>query len=338
VLKQVAPCTPRLEALSNSGVLPIGWRRPAVAAGIIVALALPFLLKSFAVFQLTMAMDYTIAIIGLNLLTGFNGQFSLGHSAFFAVGAYSAAIMIESFGIGYYWTLPAAGLICFVFGFLFGLPALRLEGVYLALATFALAIAMPPLLKSALLEQWTGGVQGIQVTKPDPPFGVPLTADQWLYYLTLGVGLLLATIAANLVDSRSGRAMMAIRDNPIAASAMGIDMSLYKTLTFGVSAFYTGIAGALSAIVVTFVAPDSFTFVLAIGLFVGLVVGGVGWIPGALFGGLFVLFVPNIAEQVSKGLAGAVYGVILLLLIYLMPSGAAGLVRLIVYRLAPHRR
>jgi branched-chain amino acid transport system permease protein len=159
-----------------------------------------------------------------------------------------------------------------------------------------------------------------------------------LYYLTLGVGLLLATIAANLVDSRSGRAMMAIRDNPIAASAMGIDMSLYKTLTFGVSAFYTGIAGALSAIVVTFVAPDSFTFVLAIGLFVGLVVGGVGWIPGALFGGLFVLFVPNIAEQVSKGLAGAVYGVILLLLIYLMPSGAAGLVRLIVYRLAPHRR
>jgi branched-chain amino acid transport system permease protein len=286
------------------------------------------------VFQLTMALIYAIAILGLNLLTGFNGQFSLGHSAFFAIGAYTAAIMTESFGLPYYWTPPAAGLICFGFGFLFGLPALRLEGVYLALATFALAIAMPPILKSTPLEPLTGGVQGITVTKPEAPFDLPLSADQWLYYLTLAIGLLLALAAANLINSRSGRAMMAIRDNPIAARAMGIDISLYKTLTFGLSAGYTGIAGALSAMAVGFVAPDSFTFTLAIGLFVGLVVGGVGSIPGALAGGLFVLFVPNIAEQVSKGLSGAVYGVILILLIYLMPTGAAGLARLIGEKLA----
>ena len=121
---------------------------------------------------------------------------------------------------------------------------------------------------------------------------------------------------------------MAIRDNPIAAAAMGINTALYKTLTFGVSAFYTGVAGALGAIAIQFVAPDSFTFLLSVSLLVGLVVGGVGSIPGSLFGGLFVLFVPNIAEQVSTGLAGAIYGVILLLVIYVMPSGAAGFVRL----------
>jgi branched-chain amino acid transport system permease protein len=133
--------------------------------------------------------------------------------------------------------------------------------------------------------------------------------------------------ATNLVRSRTGRALMAIRDNPLAAQSMGVDAALYKSLAFGVSALYTGVAGALGAIVIQFVAPDSFTFFLAVSFFVGLVVGGVGWIPGAVFGGLFILFVPNWAEHISKGLAWAVYGIILILLIYLMPSGAAGLAR-----------
>jgi branched-chain amino acid transport system permease protein len=294
-----------------------------------VAIVLPFAVKNFVLFQLTLAMIYGVAILGLNLLTGFNGQFSLGHSAFFALGAYTAAIMMDHFEIAYYWTLPAAGLICLVFGFLFGLPALRLEGIYLALATFSLAVATPQILKSTPLEPWTGGVQGIVIIKPDAPFGLPLSSDQWLYFLTLAVVVLMFVCAANLIDSRTGRAIIAIRDHPIAARAMGINIAFYKSVTFGVSALYTGVAGALGAIVIQFVAPDSFTFTFAIALFVGLVVGGVGSIPGALFGGLFVLFVPNIAEQVSKGLAGAVYGVILILVIYLMPSGSAGLVRLI---------
>jgi branched-chain amino acid transport system permease protein len=313
------------------------WRRLAVALILIAALVLPFTVRNFIVFQLTMALIYAIAILGLNLLTGFNGQFSLGHSAFFGLGAYTAAILMETYGVPYYLTFPVAGLVCFVFGFLFGLPALRLEGVYLALATFALAIAMPQILKSTPLEPWTGGVQGIVVTKPDAPFDLPLSTDQWLYFLTLAIWIALALAAFNLINSRSGRAIIAIRDNPIAARAMAIDVALYKTLTFGVSAAFTGVAGALSAIVVQFVAPDSFTFVLAIGLFVGLVVGGVGSIPGALAGGAFVLFVPNIAESVSKGLAGAVYGVILILMIYLMPTGAAGLVRLVASRIAKGR-
>jgi branched-chain amino acid transport system permease protein len=303
-------------------------------AAIVAAALLPLFVKNFILFQLTLAMVYGIAILGLSLLTGINGQFSLGHSAFFAIGAYTAAIMMDRFEINYLWTLPVAGIVCLGFGFLFGLPALRLHGIYLALATFSLAVATPQILKVNALEHWTGGVQGIVIIKPDAPFGLPLSSDQWLYYLTLLIVVVMFGAAANLIGSRTGRALIAIRDNPIAARAMGVDISIYKSLTFGVSAFYTGVAGALGAIVIQFVAPDSFTFAFAIALFVGLVVGGVNSIPGTLFGGLFVLFVPNIAEHFSKGLAGAVYGLILILVIYLMPSGAAGLVELVVNKLA----
>jgi branched-chain amino acid transport system permease protein len=314
------------------------WRLIALGVGLVILAVIPFVMRNFYIFQITLAIIYAIAILGLNLLTGFNGQFSLGHSAFYAIGAYTAAIMMDGFDINYAWTLPAAAIVCFIFGFLFGLPALRLEGVYLALATFALAIAIPQMLKSSLVEHWTGGVQGITIIKPDAPFGLPLNSDQWLYLFTIAVAVAMYVCANNLVKSRTGRALIAIRDHPIAASAMGINVSLYKSLTFGVSALYTGVAGALGAIAISFVAPDSFTFSLAIALFVGLVVGGTGSIPGTFFGGLFVLFVPNIAEQFSKGLAGAVYGIILLLVIYLMPTGAAGLVRLISSRLVQQGR
>jgi branched-chain amino acid transport system permease protein len=312
-------------------------RHLAIGAAVIAALLLPLLTTNFVTFQLTLVMVYGLAILGLNLLTGFNGQFSLGHSAFYGIGGYTAAILMSRLDIAYYWTLPSAGAVCFVVGFLFGLPALRLQGLYLALATFALAAAMPQILKFSPLEPFTGGVQGLVIDKPDPPAGLPIDADQWLYYLTLAVLLVMFAGAANLVKSRTGRAIMAIRDHPIAAAAMGINTALYKTLTFGVSAFYTGVAGALGAIAVQFVAPDSFTIFLSVSLLVGLVVGGVGSIPGSLFGGLFVLFVPNIAERVSTGLAGAIYGIILLLVIFVMPSGAAGFMRLAAARLLSMR-
>src|SRR5215470_14555889 len=322
------------QAETIAGIPVRMWGRAVMTAGLLVALLLPFAIKSFVIFQLTLAVTYAIAILGLNLLTGFNGQFSLGHSAFYGIGAYTAAILMDQADVAYYWTVPAAGAACFIVGFLFGLPALRLEGLYLALATFALSIAMPQLLKSTPLEPWTGGVQGIVILKPDAPFGLPLNSDQWLYYFTILTAALMYAGAVNLVRSRTGRAIMAIRDNPIAASAMGIDVALYKSLTFGVSALYTGVAGALGAIAVQFVAPDSFTIDLAIAMFVGLVIGGVGSIPGTLFAGLFVLFAPNIAKQVSKGLEQAVYGIILVVVIFVMPSGAAGFARMIVQRMA----
>jgi branched-chain amino acid transport system permease protein len=313
-------------------------RHLIIAVAIAVALVVPLFAQSFIIFQLTEVMIYGLAILGLNLLTGFNGQFSLGHSAFYGIGAYTAAIMMHNYEINYLWTLPAAGGVCFVVGFLFGLPALRLQNLYLALATFALAVAMPQILRFHALEAWTGGVQGLVVDQPDPPDFLPIDGDQWLYYFTLAIVLVMFGAAANLVRSRTGRAIMAIRDNPIAAAAMGINLSLYKTLTFGVSALYTGVAGALGALAVAFVAPDSFNFLLSVSFLVGLVIGGVGSIAGCLFGGLFVLYVPNIANSLSTGLAGAIYGVILLIVIFVMPAGAAGFARFAALRLARLRQ
>lgn len=285
-------------------------------------LAAPLFVKNFIIFQMTMLLVYAVAIVALNLLTGGSGQFSLGQSAFYALGAYTSAILMEIYGVNYVLTLPVAGLACFVFGFLFGLPALRLSGVYLALATFALATAMPQLVKLGIFEPWTGGVQGLVVTKPDAPFGLPMSQDMWLYYFTLAVALLIYAASVNLLNSRTGRAMMAIRDNQIAASALGVNLALYKTLAFGISAAFTGIAGALGAVVVQFVAPDGYTIQLAIAIFLGMVVGGVGWLPGSLAGSAFIVFVPNVAEGISKGLSGAVFGVLLIIVIFVVPHGA----------------
>ena len=194
-------------------------------------------------------------------------------------------------------------MVAFVFGFLFGFPALRLEGLYLALATFALAVATPQILKLNAIEDYTGGVQGIvmfsETFDAPVPFGIPLDPGIWTYFLTLGVWLIVFLLCLALVRSRTGRAMMAIRDNPIAARSMGINLPYYKATTFGISALITGIAGALNAIVIKFVAPDSFTFILAVLILVGMVIGGVGWLQGCLIGGLAMLYFPNIAEVID---------------------------------------
>ena len=287
-----------------------------------VLLVTPLFVKNFIIFQMTMVLIYGLAVLALNILTGGSGQFSLGQSAFYALGAYTSAVLMEHANMNYALTLPVAGLVSFAAGYLFGKPALRLSGVYLALATFALATAMPQFLKLHFFEHWTGGVQGLVVTKPDAPFGLPIGQDMWLYYFTLAITLAIYVGSVNLLRSRSGRALMAIRDNEIAASAMGVDVAQYKTLAFGVSAGITGIAGGLGAIAVQFVAPDGYTIVLAISLFLGMVVGGVGWLPGSFVGAAFIIFVPNIAESISKGLSGAVFGVLLFIVIFLVPHGA----------------
>jgi branched-chain amino acid transport system permease protein len=282
------------------------------------------LFSGYHLFQLTMVVVYAIAILGLSLLTGFNGQISLGHGAFYAIGAYTTAILMSSWGVPYWATLPVAAIVCAGVGFLVGLPALRLDGLYLALTTFALAVAIPQILKYKLFEDWTGGVQGLVIDKPDAPFGLPLSPDQWLYLFTLAVAVVLYVIAWNIVRGRIGRAIMAIRDHAMAAEAMGINLPMVKTRTFALSAMFTGLAGSLGAIAVQFVAPDSFGVFVSIFLFVGLVVGGVSSIGGTLIGAAFIQFVPNLADQVSKAAPGAVYGVILIAVMFLMPAGAGG--------------
>ena len=278
---------------------------------------------------------YAIAVLGLNLLIGFNGQISLGHSAFFALGAYTTAILMNFAGWPYWATLPVAAAVCFVAGLAFGFPALKLEGHYLALATFTLAIAMPQLLKYKAIAGWTGGVGGVLLEKPDPPEWTGLSPDQFLYYLCLTVAMLLFWLVFNLLRGRSGRALMAIRDHGMAASTMGIDLARSKTLACGTSAAITGVAGALSAITVAYVAPDSFTLSLSISFLVGLVVGGIASLPGCLVGGAFIVLVQNSAQSISDWMKGtfalrydvpawAIYGVLLLALMYVLPDGLAG--------------
>jgi branched-chain amino acid transport system permease protein len=322
----VPPATPQ-RALS-------GRQMAGLALLLVIACVLPFVLGNYRVFQLTMALAYAIALLGLNMLTGYNGQISLGHGAFFAIGAYTAAILMDKANWPYWATIPVAGLVCLVAGFLFGLPALRLEGLYLALATFALGVVTPQILKHKSLEQWTGGAMGVVIIKPDAPPGIPLNQDQWLYFFTLFWVVLLFVAGWNLLRGRVGRALVAIRDQPIAAEAMGVNTAMYKSLTFGVSALYTGVAGALAAIGVQFASPDSFSVFLSLTLLVGVVVGGLASISGAIYGALFIQFIPNIADQISRAAPWAIYGVFLIGFMYLMPTGVAGLVRIVRHRLA----
>jgi len=302
-----------------------------------VACALPFFATSFQIYQLTQIVVYSMALVGLNLLTGFNGQISLGHGAFYAVGAYVTAVLLDKGGIPYWAAVPIAGAVCFGVGFLFGLPALRLEGPYLALATFALAVCTPQILKHDKLEKWTGGVQGLVVNKPDSPIPDALDADQWLYFVCLAVAVALYAAAWNMLRGRTGRAMMAIRDHPIAAVAMGIDTAMYKSLSFGVSALYTGLAGALAALLVGFVSPDTFSILLSINLLVGVVIGGIASISGMIFGAAFITLVPNLADDISDAAPWAIYGALLILFMIVMPTGVAGVIRAAARRLSRDR-
>jgi branched-chain amino acid transport system permease protein len=301
---------------------------PPAAAIVSLGLAavLPFVLSPYHTFQLTLVIVYAIALLGLNVATGYNGQVSLGHGAFFALGGYSAAILMNRFGVPYWLALVPAAAVSFIAGLLIARPLTRLGGHYLALATFALGVATPQLLKYRLLEPWTGGVQGIVLNKPEPPPGVPLNADQWLFFFFLIVagGVFLAV--RNLLAGSVGRAFAAIRDDPVAAGALGIDLQRCKTLAFAVSVAVTGLAGALGAIAVQFVAPESYTFFLSVTLLVGVVVGGLASLSGAVFGALFIHFVPLFADEISKAAPWAIYGAVLIAVIFLFPGGVSGAV------------
>jgi len=229
---------------------------------------------------------------------------------------------MQRYGVPYWATVPPAGVICFVFGVLFGLPALRFEGPYLALVTLSMALAMPQLLK--YFDNWTGGVQGINLVKVAPPAGLGLDHDRWLYLLVLAVLILAIRGAANLLHGRTGRALVAIRDHPIAAAAMGIHNARYKTLAFGISTLFTGVAGSLAAIVVSYVSPEGYGMFLSIAFLVGSTIGGIATISGAIVGGLFIEFVPNLANDISDAAPAALYGLAMLLFMYAMPLGVVG--------------
>jgi branched-chain amino acid transport system permease protein len=309
-------------------------RLAAAAAGAAVLLLLPQAVSSYRSFQFVYVGIYFIALIGLNLLTGHSGQISLGHGAFMAIGAYTTAIIVSHEGVRDLWTIPLAAVVAGLAGFLFGFPALRLEGPYLALATFAVAIALPSLAKR--FPGLTGGGTGVSLDQPHAPFGLPLSATHWLYALTWTIGVVLFAASWLLLRGRFGRTLRAVRDSEVAAASIGIDGALYKRLAFGISAFYGGVAGALMAIAVGYVNPDTFPATLSILLLTGAVVGGLGSIVGPLLGALFVEFVPLYAQDVSRDAPGVVYGLILVLVMFVAPAGAIDLVRRLVALLS-HR-
>ncbi|MEU3859471.1 branched-chain amino acid ABC transporter permease [Streptomyces sp. NPDC028722] len=288
-----------------------------------VAGGAPFYFAPFQVFQLTMVLLYAVALAGLNLLVGFGGQISLGHGAFFAAGAYTAAVMLDRYDTGHLATLPVAAAGCFLLGLVFGVPALRLRGLYLALVTLSFAVFLPPLLKR--LEPVTGGSMGLTVDKLQPPAWSGLAEDQWMYFVVLAVTAVALLLARNLLRSRVGRALLAVRDNESAAEVMGVRLSLHKTLAFAWSAMFAGVGGCLYTWVIGFVSPDSFSFVLSITLLAGLVVGGLASLYGPLLGAAFVMYVPSVSQDLSEAAPGVVFGLLIIAVMLVAPTGLAGL-------------
>jgi branched-chain amino acid transport system permease protein len=347
-------------------------------------LVLPQFISDFKAREYAYVGIYLVALLGLNILTGYTGQISLGHGAFMAIGGYTTAILMagnEQFGgplaggLQDVWTLPIAGLVAGLFGLAFGLPALRLSGLYLALATFAIAIAMPSTVKR--FEEYTGGGQGIQLfglpeltgsnaVASGEDFSAPatfeflgltFTQNDWMYYLAWSIALVAFAGAWLILRGRTGRAFRAVRDSETAAVSSGVSLARYKTLAFGISAAYAGVAGGLFAIASAFVNPDTFPIALSIFLLVGIVVGGLGGLSGLVVGAIFVAFlplwaqgqdlgsvlpdsviqgdtvsIPIIGDFLFKGTGAPggpaiVYGVVLILLMFILPNGVGGLFR-----------
>ena len=328
------------------------------AAFVVFVAVLPAFISDFKARDYAYVGIYLIALLGLNILTGYTGQISLGHGAFMAIGGYTTAILMvgnEQFGgpIGGgmkdIWTLPIAGLVAGLLGLAFGVPALRLSGLYLALATFAIAVAMPSTLRR--FDEFTGGSTGIQLggtpeltgsTSNVDILGRSLTPNDWMYYLCWTIALVLFAVAWLVVRGRTGRAFRAVRDSETAAVSSGVSLARYKTLAFGISAAYAGVAGGLLALATAFVNPDVFPIALSIFLLVGVVVGGLGGLSGLVFGAIFIAFLPlwaqgqdlgsllpdRIVEETQKpGGPAIVYGIVLILVMFFLPNGVGGLFR-----------
>ncbi len=298
--------------------------RVALSLGAAIAVAVvPWFVSNYHAYQFALVGIYFIALLGLNILTGYSGQISLGHGAFMGLGAYTTAILTMHHGWNDLATIPVAGLVAGGGGYLFGLPALRLAGVYLALATFALPISLASLEKH--FNHFTGGGPGIIMHLPHSELGLHTTPSRWLYWLTWAIAGVLLVCAWLFVRGRTGRSLRSVHHSEIAAAASGVNVAAAKTLAFGVSAFYAGVAGSLLAIAVGFVNPDTFPLSLSILLLTGVVVAGLGTLTGTIVGALFIEFVPIWSQNVSQDAPAVIYGLILIALLLVLPVGAAGL-------------
>ena len=297
---------------------------------IVACCLLPLFMDDYLVSQLSFVCMYSIATVGLMLLTGYTGQISLGHCAFFGIGAYTSAILTLR-GVPFLLALPASGLLAGLVGILIGLPALRLSGHNLAIATMGFAFIVDEILVRS--ESLTRGNMGLIV---DPPSigSYYFDTERSFYYLALAVLVLVVLAARNILRSPTGRAMIAIRDSEVAAQAMGVSLAKYKTMAFAISAFFTGVAGSLYAHKLTFINPESFTILLSIELLAMVIIGGLGSLHGAIYGAAFIIFLPQVIIMTKDympkyladqtGLEPALYGLMIILFILFEPMGIYG--------------
>jgi len=304
--------------------LPAGVRIAVAAAIAVVFLyIIPFAIPSYLVSQFATVVVFAVAIVGINLVTGFGGAITLGHAAFVALGAYTTAILVVRYGWNPYATIPVSAALSWIAGWCLGFPALRLQGLYLALGTLVLSITVPPVLKR--FDAFTGGVQGLNVGNPEAPAFLPLDDSQWIYFVCLAIAAVLYIVARRILSGPLRRALVASRDNQLVAAVMGVDRATVTTATFAMSSLYAGVAGSLYAMIVGFVSPDTFNVMMSLSLFVGAVVGGITSLNGAIVGAMFIQFVPIWASDIDVSLGGLVFGCALIVTLVVIPAGIGGI-------------
>jgi branched-chain amino acid transport system permease protein len=315
------------------------WRGAGIGAIALALLAVPAVFPDFLVYQFSVALTYAIAILGLNLLMGFNGQISVAQGVFFAVGAYTTAIFMTRYGVNYLATLPIAVATSSLLGLLVGVPALRWQGLPLAFITFGLAVLVPPL--ALKLEPITKGASGISMLKPPPPGWFPGTQDTYFYMVCLLGVAVCALIAWRLTRGDTGRSLRATRDNGLIAESLGVNLAKVRIAAFVTSAGFAGFGGGLFAIANAYVSPESFQMTKSFDFLVGAIVGGITSISGSLIGALFIVFLPDWSADMNIALSGLIYGGVLVVMMLVARDGVVGLleslVRALQTRLAPPR-
>ncbi len=300
----------------------------------VALLALPFLVKGE---YLWISMQIAIAVIGavgLNILTGFTGQISLGQGAFLGVGAYTSAFITTKMGLSFWVGVPAAGCVTALAGMVFGIPSLRLKGLYLAIATLASQFIL-----EWIFLRWepvTGGSHGIVVPRPSIG-GFVFDSDRSYYYIVLVIAAVMVLFATNLVRTRTGRAFMAVRDHYISAEIMGINLFKYRILSFAVSSFYAGVAGALYGHSLRFVSSEQFNIGVSIVYLAMIIIGGLGSILGSIYGAVFMILLPKLLSvvttqlgtsfpkmaEVAIALEQGIFGGIIVIFLIFEPDGLA---------------
>jgi branched-chain amino acid transport system permease protein len=308
----------------------VGW----IVLGLVV-LYVVYGLQDYMATKFSLAVSFGLAILGLNLVTGYSGQVSLGHSAFFGIGAYTTAVLMADSSWSWYLTLPAAAVIGGVVGFLVGLPALRIKGLYLALVTLAIAVVFPTMVKWVDDKGWisTGGANGKAVASVDnwvAPGWLPgtVSSNDWRFLVICAVAGVLFLGASNLTRSRVGRGLVALRDNEVGAAVSGVFPAGFKTSAFAISSVYAAVAGSCYTLAVGTVSPDTFGLVLSIQFIAGLVVGGVATISGSMLGGGVIEFLPYYtADWFTGPRANILLGLVLIVVIFIAPGGVMWFVR-----------